>query len=306
MKVIRNLSDIDVYSGSALTVGSFDGIHLGHKAIFDKLIDIATKRDLKSVVVTFSPHPRKVLGPPSNNLKLLTSLEEKIELFEKIGIDQVQIIPFTKEFSKLSYREFVEKILVGRLMVKEMVIGHDHHFGRDREGGIDNLVNLGKELGFSVKQVSPLTENGKIISSSVIRQFLENGNIEKANEFLGRLYNLRGKVVKGDGRGREIGFPTANIQLDDPDKVVPKKGVYAVDVIHEGKVYKGMMNIGNRPTFNFDPLTLEVHIFNFNVYIYEKSLNIRFKKYVRDEKKFADKNELISQLQEDKIRCENV
>ena len=249
---------------------------------------------------------RKVLGPPSNNLKLLTSLEEKIELFEQIGIDMVQIIPFTTEFSKLSYKEFVENILVAKLKVKEMVIGHDHHFGRNREGGIDKLKDLGKELGFSVQQVAPLTENGDVISSSLIRQLLEEGKIKNANEFLGRLYNIRGKVIEGDSRGKEIGFPTANIQPDDPDKVVPQKGVYAVEVIHKDKKYKGMMNIGNRPTFNFDPLTLEVHIFNFNVYIYGDILNISFKKYIREEKKFANMDELINQLQKDKIKCENV
>lgn len=305
MKVLKELSG-GIDSGTAITVGSFDGVHLGHKAIFDKLIASASNDNLKSVIVTFDPHPRKVLGGANQNLKLLTTLDEKIPLFEQLGIDLIQIIRFTKEFSRLSYVEFVENILVGKLNVREMVIGHDHHFGRDREGGWDKLIELGNRHGFSVKQVDPLTTNGKIISSSVIREYLEEGAIEKANEFLGRNYSIRGRVVKGDGRGKEIGYPTANIRLDDPDKVVPKRGVYAVDVIYDNNAFKGMMNIGYRPTFNFDPLTLEVHIFNFSAYIYEKSLSVRFKKYIRDEKKFGSANELIAQLNQDKIETEKV
>lgn len=306
MNVLKEISDSRIDSGTVITVGSFDGVHLGHKAIFEKLTTAALSEDLKSLIVTFDPHPRKVLGDGSQDLKLLTTLDEKIALFEQMGIDLLQIIHFTKEFSRLSYIEFVENILVGKLNVKEMVIGHDHHFGRDREGGWDKLIDLGKRHGFSVKQVDPLTANGKIISSSVIRQFLEEGEIEKANEFLGRSYSIRGRVVKGDGRGKELGYPTANILLDDADKVLPKRGVYAVDVIYNDRIFKGMMNIGYRPTFNFDPLTLEVHIFNFNAYIYENSLDIRFKKYIRDERKFSSADELIVQLNEDKIRSEKV
>lgn len=306
MRVLKHLPNNGLEFGTAITVGSFDGVHRGHKAIFDKLTTSASRDGLMSVVVTFDPHPRKVLGRAGQNLKLLTTLDEKITLFEKMGIDQLQIIYFTQEFSRLSYIEFVENILVDKLSVKEMVIGHDHHFGRDRQGGWEKLIELGERHGFSVKQVEPLTANGNIISSSVIRQLLEEGEIEKANEFLGRGYSIRGSVVKGDGRGRQIGYPTANIRLDDADKVVPKRGVYAVDVIYENKILKGMMNIGYRPTFNFDPLTLEVHIFNFNAYIYESSLEICFKKYIRDERKFDNADELMAQLDEDKIRSENV
>ena len=306
MKVVREISDIRIDTGSALTVGSFDGVHLGHKSIFENLIAISEKQNLESVIITFDPHPRKVLGTADKNFKLLTNLDEKIELFEQIGIDQIVIITFTKEFSKLSYRQFVENILVEKLNVREMVIGYDHHFGKDREGGIDKLIELGKIHGFSVKQISPFTTNSKTISSSLIRQLLEEGEIEKANEFLGRQYSIEGKVVKGDGRGREIGFPTANIQLEDEDKVIPKRGVYAVDVVYENKLFKGMMNIGNRPTFNFDPLTLEVHIFKFNVYIYDAFIKIRFKKYIREEKKFSNVNELKTQLIDDKNKSENV
>ena len=306
MKVVREISDIRIDTGSALTVGSFDGVHLGHKSIFENLIAISEKQNLESVIITFDPHPRKVLGTADKNFKLLTNLDEKIELFEQIGIDQIVIITFTKEFSKLSYRQFVENILVEKLNVREMVIGYDHHFGKDREGGIDKLIELGKIHGFSVKQISPFTTNSKTISSSLIRQLLEEGEIEIANEFLGRQYSIEGKVVKGDGRGREIGFPTANIQLEDEDKVIPKRGVYAVDVVYENKLFKGMMNIGNRPTFNFDPLTLEVHIFKFNVNIYDAFIKIRFKKYIREEKKFSNVNELKTQLIDDKNKSENV
>lgn len=305
MRVIKNKLDFSTDSGTTITVGSFDGVHRGHQAIFERLTSNASGTDLLSTIVTFDPHPRKVLGS-GGQLKILTTLDEKIALFEEAGIDLVQIIHFTKEFSKLSYIEFVENILVGKLKVRHMVIGHDHHFGRNREGGIDKLIELGKTHGFSVEEVPPLTVNGEIISSSVIREFLEEGNVEKSGELLGRNYSISGKVVKGDERGRDIGYPTANIQLDDADKVVPKRGVYAVDVIHENKVFKGMMNIGNRPTFNFDPLTLEVHIFNFQDSVYENILEIRFKKYIREEKEFSSVAELKAQLDKDKTQCQNL
>lgn len=304
-RVIKNNLDFSPDVGTVITVGSFDGVHRGHQAIFDKLKSNASANNLLSTIVTFDPHPRKVLGS-GGQLKILTTLEEKIALFEKEEIDLVQIIHFTKEFSKLSYIEFVENILVDKLKVRHMVIGHDHHFGRNREGGIVKLIGLGEKHGFSVEEVPPLTINGEIISSSVIRKFLEEGNVEKSSELLGRNYNVNGKVVKGDGRGKELGYPTANIQLDDSDKIVPKKGVYAVDVIHENNVFKGMMNIGNRPTFNFDLLTLEIHIFNFKDSIYENILEIHFKKYIREEKQFSSIAELKAQLEKDKIQCQNL
>jgi riboflavin kinase/FMN adenylyltransferase len=305
MKVIKKNLEFESDSGTAVTVGSFDGVHRGHQAIFERLNSYTSDNNLLSTIVTFDPHPRKVLGS-GGQIKILTTLEEKVALFKKIGIDLVQIIHFTKEFSKLSYIDFVKNILVNKLKVRHMVIGHDHHFGRNREGGIDKLRELGEQHGFSVEEVPPLTINGDIISSSIIRKFLEDGNVEKSSELLGRNYSISGKVVKGDSRGRELGYPTANIQLDDTDKVLPKRGVYAVDVIHQDRLFKAMMNIGNRPTFNFDPLTLEVHIFNFDDSIYGNTLEIQFKKYIREEKEFDSVAELKTQLDNDKIKCQNL
>lgn len=306
MRVVRNLSDIEIEGGSAVTVGSFDGVHRGHQAIFENLIAAASKKNLQSVIVTFDPHPRKVLSPDSQNLRLLTSLDEKIEIFQRVGVDTVLVIHFSREFSKLSYVEFVEDILVNKLKVREMVIGHDHHFGRNREGGLRNLIDLGEKHGFGVGQVAPLRANEQIISSSLIREYLEDGEVEQANAFLGRSYGIKGRVIKGDGRGKEIGYPTANIQPHDPDKVIPRRGVYAVEVDYGNDRFKGMMNIGYRPTFNFDPLTLEVHIFNFGVQIYGEVLSIYFKKFIRQEKKFNSVQQLKAQLDQDKKNCENI
>lgn len=306
MRVVRELSDLDIARGSSVTVGSFDGVHRGHQAIFENLIASASQKNLQSLIVTFDPHPRKVLSPDSGNLKLLTSLDEKLEIFQSIGVDIVVVIPFTREFSKLSYVTFVEDILVAKLKVGQMVIGHDHHFGRNREGGLRNLIDLGEKHGFGVEQVAPLTANGEIISSSLIRKYLEEGAVEQAGNFLGRPYSMAGKVTRGDGRGREIGYPTANIQPLDPDKVIPRRGVYAVDVDHGKERFKGMMNIGYRPTFNFDPLTLEVHIFNFSAQIYEEPLRVHFKKFIREEKKFGSVQELKAQLDQDKTNSENI
>lgn len=306
MKIFRDYTNLEVSSGSAVTVGSFDGVHLGHRKIFEQLMKCAKENGLKSTIVTFDPHPRKVLGTAGVNLKLLTTLEEKIKIFKEIGIDRLLIIPFTREFSRLSPREFVETILVGKLKVREMVIGHDHHFGRDRQGGLEKLIKLGETHGFHVIEVPAITCDGELISSSVIRKHIEKGKMETVCRFLGRCYSLTGTVVKGDGRGKEMGFPTANLEISNGDKVIPRKGVYAVDINNGGRMFKGMMNIGHRPTFNFDSLTLEVHIFNFDAEIYGQKVEIYFKKYIREEMKFPNMEALKSQLEKDKEQCKYV
>ncbi len=307
MKIIRNISDIRSDRESALTVGTFDGVHLGHQSILSRLFELADRHGYRSTIVTFEPHPRKVLGKPGNaSLGLLTTIEEKLTLFESLGLEQIVIIPFTREFAAKSAEEFVKEILLERLRVKEMVIGHDHHFGRNREGTFEKLEQLGRKYGFRVYQVPPLEIDGQVVSSSAIRQLIVEGNMKMANKFLGRNYTLSGTVVHGDGRGKQIGFPTANLEVTDHDKLIPARGVYAVDVMLDSQFYRGMMNIGVRPTFDHDSLTLEVHLFNFNASIYGKTLAVKFKKYIRPEKKFSGIEALRKQLQQDKLICERL
>jgi riboflavin kinase/FMN adenylyltransferase len=304
--VYKDPNEISPQNNTAVTVGSFDGVHLGHHQIFSHLRDGAIKHELKSTIVTFDPHPQKILNTRNSDLKILTDLDEKLELFEKIGIQQVVILPFTKEFSRISYLDFVRSFLVEKLKVRHMVIGHDHHFGRDREGGFNKLIDLGNKYGFLVTEIPAYTINGQTLSSTLIRDEIESGNVEKAANYLGRLYGISAKVVRGDGRGKQIGYPTANLKVINSDKVIPKRGVYAVKVIFQDKKYRGMMNIGYRPTFNYDSLTLEVHLFNFNAEIYGQRLNILFKMFIRKENKFPSVKELILQLDKDKEICEKL
>lgn len=306
MIVLKDPGKISLNKNTAVTVGSFDGVHLGHQKIFSNLQENAVRHKLKSTIVTFDPHPRKILNTSNFDLKLLTSLDEKLDVFEKNAIQQVVIIPFTQDFSRITYLDFVKNYLVEKLKVRLMAIGHDHHFGRDREGGINKLINLGIKYGFTVTEIPVYTINGETLSSTLIRNEIESGNVEKAANFLGRYYNISAKVIRGDGRGKNIGYPTANLEVVNSDKVVPKRGVYAVEVLLQGKKYKGMMNIGYRPTFNYDRLTLEVHIFNFNAEIYGQLLSIYFKKFIRDENKFPSVKELILQLDKDKEICQKL
>jgi len=307
MKIYRDISEITEAAKSALTVGTFDGFHLGHQSILEKIKRIAAEKGLQSTIITFDPHPRRVLNNPNGGeVSILTTTAEKLRIFQEAGIDQVLVIPFTKEFAKISSAEFVEDILVGKLAMEDIVIGHDHHFGRNREGGFQILEKLGETLRFSVHQVPEYKKDGEVISSSLIRNLLLNRDVEKAAAFMGRPYSLFGIVIHGNGRGREIGFPTANLQVDHEAKLIPGGGVYAVDVLLDNALYQGMMNIGTRPTFDFESLTLEVHIFNFDAYIYGKMLEVRFKKFIRREKKFPGIEALRAQLEKDKEACKNI
>lgn len=309
MKIYRNLDELPGNSRAIATVGTFDGVHLGHKKIIEYLRKIGRQKNLLTTLVTFHPHPRKVIGKPENHqLRILTDLEEKLRLFEDLGIEQTIIIPFTREFAQLTYDQFVKDVLIDKIGVREMVVGYDHHFGKNREGGFESLKELGKKWGFGVHKVGPFQVKGQVVSSSLIRRLLDEGNVELASRYLGRPYKLSGIVVPGDGRGKEIGYPTANIKLKDPDKIIPARGVYAVDIrIGEKKeLYKGMMNIGLRPTFNSDSLTLEVHIFKFKNAIYNEQVEVHFKKFVRKEKKFRSLEELKTQLDQDKKVCINL
>ncbi len=299
MKVVRNRDDIPYEKNTVLTLGSFDGVHRAHQELLVEVVRMARERNGRSLVVTFDPHPKEVLtGMPA---PLLTTLEEKEAVCRDLGIDLFYVIPFTYEFSRQSSREFFVSYFVERIGVSVVVEGYDHHFGRDREGSIEELLRLGKEFEFSVVAMKPVYVGEEIVSSSKIRQHLSAGEIEKATRLLGRPYSLSGVVVQGDGRGRTLGYPTANIRPSSDRKLIPANGIYFVQVKLHGGGYFGMLSIGVRPTFTSrGRRTVEVNILDFQEDIYGKPIEIVFLKRLRDELKFASAQELIEQMHRDK------
>ncbi|GAB5409184.1 MAG: bifunctional riboflavin kinase/FAD synthetase [Balneolaceae bacterium] len=297
------LKDIEHNPNTVVTVGTFDGVHEGHRALMETVVKKAKQRNARSVVVTFDPHPRTIISSNKSSIRLLTSLKERAEILETIGIDVLCVIPFTRDFSLLSSEEFVKDEIHKKIGISEFVIGYDHHFGKDRSGTIETLENLGPKLDFDVYVVSKREMGEVTISSTVIRKSIqEDGDMNQAEKLLGRPYLLNGVVIHGDERGREIGFPTANLQAEHPDKIIPKNGIYAVMTRVDDVWYKGMMNIGIRPTFSGETKSLEVNIFDFNQFIYGKTVQIRFFDRIRDEKKFNGVEELKEQLIIDRIK----
>lgn len=307
MAKLLYLNDVEFDSNTVLTVGTFDGVHEGHRVLIETVVKKAKERNARSVIVTFDPHPRTIISSKNAGIKLLTTLQERSEILESIGVDVLLVIPFTRDFSLLSSKEFVKDILYSKIGLSEFIIGYDHHFGKDRSGTIETLEELSGELDFNVKVVSRKDMGEVTISSTVVRRELQElGNIEQANKLLGRPYILNGLVIHGDERGREIGFPTANLQPQHPDKIIPKNGIYAVQVRVDGVWYKGMMNIGVRPTFDGTTKTLEVNIFDFDQSIYGKTIQVRFIKRIRDEQKFSGPGQLKSQLIQDREEANKI
>ena len=302
MQIHYNLDNFKALN-PVVTIGTFDGVHLGHREVITELKQLSALSDGESVVFTFEPHPRIIIAPQEDSLRLLTTKNEKIHLMEQMGIDHLVIYPFTEAFSKLPYNEFVEKILVSDMNISSLVVGYDHRFGQGRKGDFNSLEALSQVLNFKVEQLSQLVVNNKVVSSTKIRAALADGDIGKANHFLGYRYPLSGKVVEGNRLGQTIGFPTANIDTHDCHKLVPGDGVYAVIVESGGAFYKGMLNIGMRPTVNdnADHKTIEVNIFNFNKDIYNTDITVLFIEKIRDEKKFEGIAFLKAQLEIDKI-----
>lgn len=304
MAELIHLNEIERVPNTVLTVGTFDGVHEGHKALMETVVAKAEEREARSLVVTFDPHPRDIINPGKGGIKLLSTLEERSEILENFGIDVLLVIPFDRDFSLLSSEEFIRDVIYEKVGVSEFVIGYDHHFGKDREGTIETIERLGKELDFASYVVSKREMRETTISSTVIRNTLsEEGDVKKAAGFLGRSYMLNGMVTHGAGRGKEIGFPTANIRPEHENKVIPKNGVYVVKVRVDDDWYGGMMNIGIRPTFDGEEKTLEVHIFEFEGSLYGKKIQVRFLDRIRDEKKFDGPGQLIQQLNKDKSRA---
>ncbi len=302
MKVFNSISSYVSQKQSIVTIGTFDGVHVGHKKIIEKIIEEAKKTDCESLILTFFPHPRMVLTHDSN-IKLLNTIDEKIELLENLGLSNLIIHPFDENFSQLSAEEFVIKILVEKLKIKKIILGHDHRFGKDRSASIDDLTVFGKKYNFEVEQISAQEIDQVAISSTKIRTALSNGNIVLANQYLGYQYSFSGKVVKGKQLGRTIGFPTANIQIDEAYKLIPKNGVYVVKSTSSDRTYFGMMNIGTRPTVDGNNLTIEVHFFEFEKDIYDTSITVSVLERIRDEKKFDSLEELKIQIEKDKIKA---
>jgi riboflavin kinase / FMN adenylyltransferase len=300
MIVYKNIHDFKPIKNAVVTSGTFDGVHKGHQKILNRLNEVADGINGESVVITYHPHPRMVIATDSDDLKLLSTIDEKIQLLENQGVKHLIIIPFTREFSELTSSEFINKILVERIGTKKLVIGYDHRFGRNREGGFDYLKENSNQFGFEIEEIPRQEIDHLTISSTKIRNSLIEGNIKIANELLGRMYSFTGLIAKGRQLGRTIGFPTANVQVSEQYKLIPSDGVYAVKVHIRGEEKFGMMNIGMRPTVNGIGRTQEVNIFDFEDDIYGEKMNVELIDFVRKEKKFNGLDELKAQINQDK------
>lgn len=302
MKVYRDFDEIEFDKNTVLTVGTFDGVHRGHKKILNRLIEISSKEKLRTVVLTMDPHPQIVLQkhdkPP---IFLLTNINERISEFRRAEIENCVVMTFSFEFSQIPAEEFIRNYLCAKVGMKKILIGYDHMFGKNRDGDVSLLNRLSKELDFEVERIEAMQDNETIISSTKIRTALKEHQVEKANEMLGYNYMVQGRVVQGDGRGKLLGFPTANIIPPNLYKLIPANGVYIVYSIIDGVKYFGMANIGTRPTFhNQNTSTVEVHFLNLDEDLYGKELYIHFLKFIREEKKFKGPDELVTQIQKDK------
>ncbi len=312
MLVHRGLDDLQPLLNAVVTSGTFDGVHRGHQTILARLTEVARNSNGPSVLITYWPHPRTVVSNDSQDLKLLSTLDEKIDLIQAAGVDHLVVIPFTRSFSQLTSEQYIRQILIEKIGTRKLVIGYDHRFGRDREGGFDYIRTHQHEYGFEVEEIPRQDIDAVGISSSKIRAALKEGDIETASLFLGRPYSLTGTIVKGRQLGRTIGFPTANMQVDDPVKLIPANGVYAVDVLYGGQVLGGMLNIGFRPTVAGTNQTIETYIFDrnpaarFDKDIYGEHLTLNFRAFLRPEHKFSGLPALVEQLKQDEAAARAV
>lgn len=301
MQVVREIDDIVYDRKSVVTVGTFDGVHQGHLRIIEKLNSIKEAKGLRSVVVTFEPHPQLVLRNRTKDIRILTTLDEKLEILKDKGIDLVYVINFTKEFSETKAEDFYKNYLVDKIGMTHLVLGYDHMFGKNREGNFDSLRSISEEYDFTVDKVEEFRLEGEHLSSTVIRGLIESGKMEKVRELLGRNYSIEGKVIEGKKLGTGLGYPTANIEISSEYKLIPKTGIYAVETDRAGIKNYGMMSIGKNPTVsNDDTLKLEVNIFDFDEKIYGEKIRINFISYLRDEEKFETLDELKKQMSLDR------
>ena len=299
MITVQSISKYDKNQPAVITIGTFDGVHIGHKLILERLINDARIHNRVSAVLTFFPHPRMVLQKDTD-LKLLNTIEEKKQILEELGIDYLIIQPFTKTFSRLSATAFVRNVLVNALHAKKVIIGYDHRFGRNRNANINDLITFGNTLDFEVEEIPAQEIEAVAVSSTKIRNALMEGDVATANSYLGYCYMLSGEIVRGKGLGKDLGYPTANLEIREAYKLIPKNGVYVVRSTLEGKTVYGMMNIGYNPTVDGQHQSIEIHFFKFNEDLYGKSLQIEILEWIREEQKFNSLEELKAQLQKDR------
>ncbi len=306
MKVYKSIEKFSSSLRSIVTIGTFDGIHIGHRYILKNLMEISKKNNEESIVITFNPHPRYVLQKENQELKLINTTKEKEQLLEEIGIEHFIVHPFTKKFSRTKSENFIRDFLVNKLKVSHLILGHDHHFGRNREGSFDDLKRLSDLYDFRITQISAKKVDSTIVSSTKIRNKIKSGDIKIVNKYLGYSFFFSGLVIKGLSIGKKIDFPTANLFLEDDKKIIPKDGVYAVKVKYLDVNYIGMMNIGFKPTLMQKNRSIEVNIFDFDLDIYGKYITVNVISKIRDERKFKNLDELKKQLIKDKRKVKTV
>ncbi len=307
MQVHRDIENLPKFKRPVLTIGSFDGVHRGHRVLFSKIVQIAKEIKGESIIITFHPHPRSVIFPLDTSLRILTTLEEKIELMSELGIDHLVIVPFTIEFSHMAAEEYITQFLVAKFAPKKIVIGYDHHFGRNRSGSIRLLLDFGRRYKYEVEEIPAEVIDEIAISSTKIRNAVQEGNIKLVNTYLSYNYLLHGEVVHGMKIGNQIGFPTANIDVQNPMKLLPRNGIYAVKVGYEDNSYDGMMYIGTKSTVSDEEkIVLEVNIFDFNQSLYGEWISIQFISFIRGDEKFDSLDKLRAQLQVDKKQTERI
>ncbi|MES2872355.1 MAG: bifunctional riboflavin kinase/FAD synthetase [Bacteroidota bacterium] len=304
MKIYNHIDEFKKISNAVVTIGTFDGVHFGHQKIISRLLEVARQKKGESVILTFFPHPRMILHPEDKAIKLISTISEKAERLEKLGIDHLILTPFTRDFSNLSPQEYISNILVEKIGTKHIVIGYDHRFGKDREGGLEHLQKYAGDFGFEVEEIPEQDINDVAVSSTKIRNAIQSGDVKTANNFLGYPFHLTGKVIKGDQIGRSLGFPTANLFVEETYKLIPADGIYAVNVevnpsMEENKTFNGMAYIGHRPTINGMTHNIEVNIFDFDKDIYGDIIRINFVDYVRGDEKFDSLDGLKAQLAKD-------
>jgi len=301
MKVYHHIDEFEPIKNAVVTIGTFDGVHLGHRKIIKRIKELADEIGGETVILTFFPHPRMILHPEDQDLKLITTIAEKADLLEELGVDHLIITPFSRDFSNQTAEEYIREVLVKKIGTKKIVIGYDHRFGKDRQGGLADLQRLAPDYDFDVMEIPEQDINDVAVSSTRIREALLHEKIELANEFLGYPFYITGKVIKGDQLGRQLGYPTANLLVEEKYKLIPGDGIFAVKVQINGEVYKGMAYIGQRPTINGMTRNIEVNIFDFDDDIYNQTIRMDFYYFVRGDVKFASLDELVVQLGKDKV-----
>ncbi len=309
MKVYNHLDEFNKINNAIVTIGTFDGVHVGHRKIISRITEVAKQTNGESVILTFFPHPRMIINPEDVNLKLITTIREKAQLLEQLGIDHLIITPFTRDFSNLSAETYIQKVLVDKIGTKKIIIGYDHHFGKDREGNLERLQKFAPDYGYEVEEIPEQDIHDIAVSSTQVREALKKGDVETANEFLGYPFSLFGQVIKGDQLGRTLGFPTANLLVEESYKLIPGDGIYAVKInVHsdsqisnsKSRIYNGMAYIGNRPTINGMSRNIEVNIFDFDQDIYRQYLTMEFIHFIRSDIRFSNIEALKIQITKDK------